>query len=70
MGSIIQLPSLDKGDRLIVEAATDRVPDVIAVTYAAEEDDMSTSTIRYVALEYLPDDVRAIVEEYLQSIQA
>lgn len=64
-GYIIQVPSLERGDRIVVVEVTGEVPFILPVTYKNED---QVVTRRYVDIEELPIGIRAKIEAYLESV--
>lgn len=62
-GCIIQVPSLEKGDRLVISERTPFVPDVLPVTYPDEDGDPITT--RYLCMDSLPEELRLRCEQHL-----
>ena len=63
-GYIIQVPSLERGDRVVVLDTANEVPFILPVTYKNEE----VVTRRYIDIEALPSNIRSQIEMYLERV--
>ena len=61
-GCIIQVPSLEKGDRIVVEDSTQHLPAALLVTYP---DNGEAKNVRYINLDELPEDLRKQCERHI-----
>lgn len=65
-GCIIQVPTLERGDRLVIEEPAQHLPLSIPVTYLIAGTNQEVETIRYVNLEALPKELRRQCELFIR----
>lgn len=66
-GCIIQVPTLERGDRLVIEEPAQHLPLTIPVTYLIEGTNKEAETVRYVNMEELPKDLKRLCEKFIRS---
>lgn len=64
-GHVIQVPLLEKGDRLVVVESPRELPLQLLVSYLDQYED--TKSVRYVLMEELPDELRQAISEFIKS---
>lgn len=66
-GCIIQVPTLERGDRLVIEEPAQHLPQVLPVTYLIPGTQQEVETLLYVNLNELPEDLRKACEAHMRS---
>lgn len=66
-GCIIQVPTLERGDRLVIEEPAKHLPLTIPVTYLIEGTNQEAETVRYVNMAELPKELRLLCEKFIRS---
>ena len=65
-GCIIQVPTLEGGDRLVIEEPAQYMPLVLPITYLIEGTDTAVVTARYINIDELPNDLKKACEDYIK----